>query len=344
MSLHEIVKAIHCKLTRIFSNIEAENWVRIKYRNWEFKKVHKIPLAEYSTTAPIIDCHRRVVCICDGKTQMGGLADRLRGIVSMYKISKELDLDFKIIFNYPFNLQQYLAPNKTNWLLNKNELNYNTRITDICYIPTMRGSQYEAKQQERWFIKEFNKSYKEFHVRTNAFFSYNGNFSTLFNELFKPTLKLQASIDKHKSILGKHYISISTRFLNLLDDFNEPVRIDKKLTEEEKKELITRNICQVKHLHYKYPDKRILVNSDSITFLQKMTDFEYVYTIPGNITHIDGNNNSNEYQAYEKTFLDLFMIANADKIYLLRTGDMYNSGYPFIASKINNKPFEIIEF
>jgi hypothetical protein len=38
------------------------------------------------------------------------------------------------------------------------------------------------------------------------------------------------------------------------------------------------------------------------------------------------------------------MIANAEKIYLLRTEQMYDSGYPFAASKIYNKPFEKIEF
>ena len=97
-------------------------------------------------------------------------------------------------------------------------------------------------------------------------------------------------------------------------------------------------------LHDRYPGKHILVNSDSTTFLQTAAKLDYVYVIPGNITHIDGKNDTDEYNAYEKTFLDFFMIANAERIYLLRTGQMYNSGYPFAASKIYNRPFEKIEF
>ena len=116
------------------------------------------------------------------------------------------------------------------------------------------------------------------------------------------------------------------------------------MTEAEKESLITRCIEQIEELHEKNPSKRVLVNSDSCTFLQRAAELDYVYTIPGNITHIDGKNSSDEYSAYEKTFLDFFMIANAERIYLLRTGQMYNSGYPFAASKIYNKPFEKIEF
>ena len=117
-----------------------------------------------------------------------------------------------------------------------------------------------------------------------------------------------------------------------------------KLNKEEQDTLIAQNLTQLKYLHKKYPNKRILVNSDSTTFLQAAAEFDYVYIIPGNITHIDGTNSSSEYEAYEKTFLDFFMIANAERIFLLRTGLMYNSGYPLAASKIYNKPFEKIEF
>ena len=329
----------------MFLNRESLYWRQVEKLYYEFKEGKIVPIGEYSTKAPIKPNNKkRAVCIYDGKIKNGGLADRLRGIVSVYEVCKELDIEFKLIFNSPFELSSFLVPNKVDWTIEGKELNYNTNVTDLCYIDTKTGSAYEAKRQKQWFRKELKKRYKEFHIRTNAIFAYDSDYSTLFNELFRLSPRLQASIDKQKEILGTDYISTSFRFMNLLCDFNETVVMQDLLTESEKAVLIARNIEQIEKLHANNPGKRILVNSDSSTFLQRAAELDYVYTIPGNITHIDGKNNSDEYSAYEKTFLDFFMIANAEKIYLMRTGQMYSSGYPLAASKIYNRPFEKIEF
>lgn len=344
MILKSLIKNIKWRFTRIFRSKEANEWQKAKEWNDVFKNDCFIKLKEYSCNAPVLLKEKTAICIYDGQIKNGGLADRLRGIVSVYSVCKEYKIDFKIIFDSPFNLACFLEPNKVDWRTSKKELNYNTNITDICYIETQNGSDYEAKKQKLWFRQEFKKKYKEFHVRTNAIFSYKEDFSNLFNELFKLSPRLQSSIEMQKRILGKEYISTSFRFMNLLNDFNETFELHSKITKEEQNELITKNIEQLQLLRRKHPNKRILVNSDSTTFLQAAAKLDYVYVIPGNITHIDGKNDYNEYEVYEKTFLDFFMIANAEKIYLLRTGQMYNSGYPFAASKIYNKPFEKIEY
>ena len=345
MTFDSLITNIKWRLSKMFFSNEKRSWNNVKNQNIRFKRGELISLDEYSTYAAIKQLdNKRVICIYDGKIRNGGLADRLRGIVSVYKVCKEQNLKFKIIFTSPFRLSEFLEPNIIDWRITKEGLNYNTAVTRLCYIDTLTGSEYEAKKQEQWFKREFKKNYKEFHVRSNAIFSYNGDYSTLFNELFKPSPKLQSSIEKQKEILGTNYISASFRFMNLLDDFNETVELHNKLTKEEQKELITKNIEQLQLLHNKFQDKHILVNSDSTTFLDTAAKLDYVHVIPGNITHIDGKNDKDEYSAYEKTFLDFFMIANAEKIYLLRTGEMYNSGYPFAASKIYNRQFEKIEF
>lgn len=51
-----------------------------------------------------------------------GLADRLKAIVSCYYIAMENGLDFKIIFNHPFKLIDYLQPNKVNWECEESDL------------------------------------------------------------------------------------------------------------------------------------------------------------------------------------------------------------------------------
>ena len=38
------------------------------------------------------------------------------------------------------------------------------------------------------------------------------------------------------------------------------------------------------------------------------------------------------------------MLADAEKLYLLVTGDMYHSGFAESASFINNRPYEVINF
>lgn len=345
MNFDSFIRNIKWRFGRTFFSKEKQEWQKVIFAIEDFRNGKRIPLNEYSPNEPIKDHEeKKVICIYDGKIKNGGLADRLRGIISVYKICKELDIEFKLIFNSPIELQQFLKPNKINWQITEEELNYNTNITDICYIDTLTGSDYEAAKQKKWFRKELKKQYKEFHIRTNALFSYSGDYSALFHELFKPSEKLQASINKHKELLGNEYISTSFRFMNLLGDFNETAGICDQLPIEGKEELIGRSLKQLESLHRQFPEKEILVNSDSTTFLEHASNLEYVYIISGNITHIDAQSTNDEYIVYEKTFLDFFMIANAKKIFLLRSGQMYNSGYPYAASKIYNKPFEIIEF
>ena len=107
--------------------------------------------------------------------------------------------------------------------------------------------------------------------------------------------------------------------------------------------MISKCIWKIEELHNQFPSYRILVNSDSETFLKRLSKFSYVYVIPGVITHIDAKQDVDSYEMYEKTFLDFFMIAGAERIYLLKTCKMFNSGYPLAASKLYNKPYEIID-
>lgn len=344
MNIYSVIKNLKWRLSRILFSKQRHDWHNVLFMNDDFKRGYNIPLYEYSKNSPIkYNRKKRVICIFDGKIRNGGLADRLRGIISIYEICKDLKIDFKIVFNSPFILHDYLVPNIIDWRIETDELNYNTRVTSICYIDTLTGTDYEAIRQKNWFKKEFKKRYKEYHVRSNAFFAYYGDYPTLFNDLFKPAPRLQQKIDHYKNILGEQYISTSFRFLDLLGDLNEPFGRKIILKDEEKEELITKAIEELDKL-YKQHNKKILVNSDSITFLNRASILNYTYVIPGNVTHIDGECSSNLYYTFEKTFLDFFMIANAEIVFLLKSDNMHESGYPYAASLIYNKPFRLIKF
>lgn len=293
-----------------------------------------------STPAPR---YKRVVVLYDNKRRAFGFADRLRSIISIYMTCERLGIEFKIAFTHPFNLSRYLMPNLVDWEINANELCTNTKYTDICCLEMRTGSDYEIEQHEKWFKKEFKKDYCEFHVRTNAAYSFKHDFSGMFSKLFKPSPLLTSLISGHLNILGEGYISVSFRFLDLLGDFNEPDRNGPLLNEIERKELIQSNIEQIKKLHNRFPDKIILVNSDSITFLETAKELDYTYIVQGNIEHIDNTDNTVD-GAHDKTLTDFFMIAHASEIYLYITGAMYNSNFPYAASKLYKKPFHRVYF
>lgn len=282
---------------------------------------------------------KRVVCIYDTQAKNGGLADRLRGILSVYHVCRKRGLEFRILFDHPFVLERYLIPNKVQWQITRNELDYNLESTDLCFISTRTGREYEMRKQHRWFRKEFKKRFNEFHVRTNAAFSYRYDYSRLFHELFLPSPLLESLIAEQKQILGESYISISFRFLDLLDDFNETFGRGTLKSKEKRQELITKCIKQIELLHEKHPGCKILINSDSTTFLQEAdTSLEYTYVIPGKISHVDSPDRVEDH-VHDKTFTDFFMIANAQDIYLVIADQMYDSGFPYAASRLYNHPF-----
>lgn len=43
-----------------------------------------------------------------------------------------------------------------------------------------------------------------------------------------------------------------------------------------------------------------------------------------------------------KTFVDFFMIGNAEKVFLIRCGKMRNSGFPKCAATVGDKSFETV--
>ena len=92
-----------------------------------------------------------------------------------------------------------------------------------------------------------------------------------------------------------------------------------------------------------YPGYRLLVASDSISFLKKIEHFDFTYIIPGIPVHVDYATD-NSFELHKKTFIDFLMIANAKKIFLLQTGKMYKSNFPKSASYVNNVPFKLIRF
>jgi len=266
---------------------------------------------------------KTIIYVADGRIKAGGLADRLRGLVSLYKISKEIKVNFKIYFTSPNDLTNYLVPNKYNWIIHSNELIYNIKESIILNLA--------FNTDENDAINIFNnlfKKYNQLHI-TTAMRTIDNEYSILFNELFKPSIELQTLIDYHLSIIDHEFISVSFRFRTLLGDFidgeNIIIKSDKQFN------LINRCLDHLDDIHFENLEYKTLVTSDSNRFLNEANKKDYVYIIPGEITHTDYSDGFDK-DYFMKTFVDYFLLTYSKKNYLVLDKKIYNSGFPYRAS------------
>jgi len=157
-------------------------------------------------------------------TFSGGLSDRLRGITSIYGECKRKNLPFKIVFE-PLHLQDYLVPNQYDWQIEAKNICWDSKKVYPCTLLTYNNNLENSAQinaQKKILQYYLNKSYKQIHIYSNMAIADN-DFSVLFNELFRPSERLQNQIDYHLRKLGgeKKYISLTFRFRQLLGDFKE---------------------------------------------------------------------------------------------------------------------------
>lgn len=279
-----------------------------------------------------------VVTRLDSDTDGCGLADRLRGMVSSYAYAKCINLPFRIVHRNPFSLEEFLVPNKYDWIAKDNEVSYNLKNSRPVYVMN------RSKGQNLPLLSHN----KQIHLFTNVNFLplladyYHQDFAyhQLYDELFKPSEALQKELDKYHHYVEKGYVSVSFRFLQLMGDFKDTS--GEVLNEKERAALISKCHRFLDGIHQKHPNCFMLVTADSRSFLDTLTDFEYIFTIPGEIGHVGYASNANN--LHMKTFLDFYMISYAEKVYLGYTDKMYKSNFARSAAAITNAPFEMIEF
>ncbi len=280
-----------------------------------------------------------VVSVFNGNASGGGLVDRLRGIVSTFQICRALGLDYRIHFVHPFSLDDYLVPNTYDWQLPEDRLTFVREQVDIIVSDTLTDTPQERRQQRELIVQSLRQHPQlQRHVYTNTALSYDDNFAASFRQLFKPSPVLENQLQTIQEQIGGPYVSVSARFQNLFDDFNEQ-NYSPALNAEDQQDLLSRSLAQLEFIHELHLEHKVLLCSDSITFLEAASSLPYIYVIPGRVTHID-NDEPHDYAYYEKTFLDFFTISGAEKVYLLKESRMYSSGFPYAASLLGNKPFK----
>lgn len=288
---------------------------------------------------------REAVVVIDGSRTHGGLTDRFRNILSIYSYCKNNNIPFKLSYTYPCDLRQILVPNTYDWTIKNDQVTYNWLSYKEIEMDVLEQKNVNDVNSEHLQIldTEFMQNKQlQYHIFGNAFFA-KGRYHELFNELFKPSEYLQCKIDEMISLFPEDYESVTLRFQCLLGDFREGNYPE--LLESEKARLIKKCIDKIDELYSDnyFKTEKILVTSDSRTFLNEVSKKPYVYTIPGKLEHMDYTSNS-ELETNAKSFVDLFMLTRAKRLTQLHTGQMYKSGFPEFAAELGGKEYQIINF
>lgn len=278
-----------------------------------------------------------IACI-DNKRNTLGMTDRFQGIITSYAVSKIFKTEFKCIYNFPFELREFLIPNKYNWEVKPNELSEYSKDVEIVILrksPTIKPLLNKLPTKKQVYVYA-NLNYLD---KINKQFNTNFLWRDVFNELFKPTQLLQDNIDLHLKAIGEEYIACVFRFQSLLNDFKE-YNFSEIKDNNAKEVLINKNIKKIEEIisEYKMP---VLVTSDSATFLERAKKIKGVYVIPGKVVHMGCSFNESNV-VYLKSFVDFFMISKAKSVYCIGTKEMYPSKFPEYAAKLGNTPFERI--
>lgn len=303
----------------IFSHIIKEKVLKLKWYSWKRES--------YNITA---------VALVDGKFYSGGLTDRFKGIVSLYAWAKSRNIPFRIEYTYPFPLIDYLVPNKVDWIIRRGDCVRTLNAADII-LSVGEPTVIKRLNKKRW------KRQIHFYGNRDLLDSMNipsAMWGSYYKELFKPAERLNKTLKSVKEMVGSNYFSVVFRFQNLLGDFPE-YNFKPLDSELEKQKLINACLFKIDELKSFEKGKTCLVTSDSSSFLDSAQRLEGVKIIPGKLVHLGSNDNGN-YEQYEKSFVDFYMLSESTKIYSVVCGDMYPSEFPLYAANINNIPFERI--
>lgn len=276
-------------------------------------------------------------------TFSGGLSDRLRAIVAIYKQCNTKNLPFRIVFE-PLHLQDYLVPNKYDSRISSKDICFDTNKVYPCTLLTYHASprnRYQQFVQNNILSYYLKQPYQQIHVYSNMICK-DEEYGALFNDLFKPSAELQELIDYHLNKIGgsNTYVSLTFRFRQHLGDFKEG---GETLPEAQREPYIarclkciekSRQISRKKDSRYirllHIPHKGSGRRKDIGIYLSN-SRLSCTYRI-----HIRRK------QTYMKSFVDYFMLANAEEIFLVRDKKMYHSGFPYRAALLKRKKYSEI--
>ncbi len=306
----------------------------MKNRVYLFFKKIKLYIKYYSLFDNVRLSKNQVIYIVNKDLRNAGLVDRFKTIVAAYFIAKQQGFEFKILHTKPFNLVDYIVPNKIDWTIDENDLNYGIKRSRILtYTSKIPKLSRKINQYHVYVGRDLIRNYYPEPERFDIWHS-------LFNELFVPSKKLIMLLAA-QSIKENEYYAVHLRFVNALEHFEEGY--NNSLSIDKRELLISRCIQHILLLKEQNHGIPFLIFSDSDIFLERIKNNknEGIVVLDGEIGHITFRGEENN--VVLKTFLDFYMISRAYKVYSLLSPEMYNSMFAAYAAHAGGKCFERIE-
>lgn len=297
---------------------------------------------------PLTDVDKlRIICVFGH--DFYGMMDRFKGISSVYSFCEQNGFEFRILHDIPYRLEDYLLPKSYNWLpsgLELNEINAGVGVYR-CNLPDPGNI---ASESAVWAAQNYTlrrltrvKGLKYLLINTNTAFG-APMLSEYFNHLFMPTSSLANNVSKIQHDTGAYYVSVSFRFVNLLNDSDEEVSNIPSITKDEQQHLMESCVKNLLDLKEK-ESVPIFVTADSPRFLKYLKDMkvDVSFIVPNfEFTHHIGFGGEVGEEQVNKSFSEMLMIAGAMKAYQICIPPMYKSNFPKWSAKIGNVPYELI--
>jgi hypothetical protein len=334
---------IESKNSRIIIAVQNEGAIK------EITETLSLHGFKFEISLLIQECLKTTIIYMANDTRyIGGWTDRLSAMLGLYRIAKDNGFDFKINFTKPFDLLDFIIPNKYDWRIDENDVLFSEEnISVSMFISSIRDLYPETQ-----FCKdriEFEKKlldlkgkYRQIHCYCGTLIpQVHDRWIELFSELFVLTDELKERIDFHKQKMNSQYVSVVFRFQQLLgDDFGEGSQYP-TLAEYERNNLIEMCINNLKIILSSEKNKTVLVCSDSTCFRESVKNIKNIYVIDGQRKHPNLDFIDKETQML--SFIDFFLIPFGEKTYCFAPKPLYKSGFPRIASIFGNVPFQYIE-
>lgn len=245
-----------------------------------------------------------------------GLADRLKAVISMYNLAKANGYAFKLYFETPFKLSDYLKP-KFDWELSLEELEYSIFDTKIIsetnwrkFVNLKPDCQYHCY---RYSGNELPRRFEDSGYR----------WFDLFHEMFEPSDELNRAYNS-LGISAKPYIAIHLRFVNALEKFESTYFDNHLRTQVERDNLICRCIKGIIKIMENNKGMDVYVFSDSKVFLNSLKDLPVKTLDSSSIGHVS---ETEIREQHLKTFLDLYVMSKSDCVYRIVAPELFNHSY-----------------
>lgn len=260
-----------------------------------------------------------------------GLMDRMKAIVGVYYIAQRNDMNFYLLHTAAFDLRRYLIPNEVQWACEKADIS--DSYFDTCvfqYDPYLEVPEFLDKEKQYHCFEYIGRNILEL----NSVFEWEKTWKECYDKLFKPSDFLKKMISENRPV--EHFVGVHIRFVNALEKV-EVANVNSTLNAQEKKQLISACVGAILEIQEK-EKKPVVVFSDSKYFLQYIEQIGVLTLGTKNIAHISFTSSQD---GFDRTFLDAYMLADADCIYTIQGKVLYASAFSKYAAIIGGKPYKV---